>query len=517
MAVTDTPRVLDMFAGCGGSAQGLEAAGLTVAHAANHDPNAVAISEANFPHTEHFLADLLDADATNYRHPAHLPAADILWASPSCTQHSPAASKRAYLRNRTLLDAGDDSDDDTFAAATESERSRFTAVCVLQYARAHHPKVIFVENVIEFALWGYAVPGTRRGDGTMYQWWRRELHLLGYQTQEVFLNSAILGAPSWRDRMYIVAWRRDLPTPDLTHTAAATCPRCGPVDAHQVFNRPTTAWPLPRWGRLGRQYHYRCPRCTAVVTPPVRGAVEVIDWAELGVRIGDRSAAGLRPLAVSTVARIRLGLELCHRQPAVIVTGGVGRLARPGELPPPLDPTPATEATRTGAAPGTSRTQTLWGVQVKQNGRPGDTACHGLDRPLGTITAYQDTTAIITTPATVLTTGTGTGAGAQGRAIGLVDCHTSRVRSAAQPLPAILTHDQQAQLVVPLGGTPSVDDAHYRMLSPQELKLGMSFDASFDLLDHTLPQRARIRAVGNAVTPVVSQWLAERVLRAVFS
>jgi DNA (cytosine-5)-methyltransferase 1 len=510
MAVTDTPRVLDMFAGCGGSAQGLEAAGLTVSHAANHDPNAVAISEANFPHTEHFLADLLDTDAANYRHPANLPAADILWASPSCTQHSPAASKRAYLRNRTLLDT----DDDTFdAAATESERSRFTAVCVLQYARAHRPDVIFVENVIEFALWGYAVAGTRRGDGTMYQWWRRELHLLGYHTEEVFLNSAILGAPSWRDRMYIVAWQRHLPTPDLTHTTNATCARCGPVTARQVFNRPTAAWPLPRWGRLGRQYQYRCPRCSAIVAPPVRGAVEVIDWGELGVRIGDRPTAGLRPLAATTVERIRLGLALCHQKPAVIVAGGVGRIAREDELPPP-GPTGGTLHQDTA-------TQTLWSVQVKQNGKPGDTACHGLDNPLGTITAYQDTTALITAPAAVVKTprdtSRGTTPAGQVSSVGLVDCHTGRVRSAAEPLPAILTHDQQAQLVVPVGGTPAVEDAHYRMLSAQELKLGMSFDPAFDLLEHTLPQRARVRAVGNAVTPVVSKWLAERVLAHIYT
>lgn len=158
----DSIVALDMFSGCGGSSQGIEAAGIDVWYAANHWEYAVQIHERNHPGAEHFIADLVDTEATDYFHPESLPRADVVWASPSCTNHSKANAVRAYQRNLSLFDSLD-GDTDYDDQVTASERSRATAVSVLQYARKHLPKIVVVENVVEFCFPAGTVVLTKRG------------------------------------------------------------------------------------------------------------------------------------------------------------------------------------------------------------------------------------------------------------------------------------------------------------------------------------------------------------------
>ena len=156
----DSIVALDMFSGCGGSSQGLEAAGIDVWYAANHWQYAVEVHEANHPRAEHFIADLVDETATDYYHPEALPRADVLWASPSCVNHSKANATRAYRSNTAVSEVHDELFEEQ---VTTSERSRATAVCVLQYARKHRPKVVVVENVVEFCFVEETVVLTKRG------------------------------------------------------------------------------------------------------------------------------------------------------------------------------------------------------------------------------------------------------------------------------------------------------------------------------------------------------------------
>lgn len=321
----DSIVALDMFSGCGGSSEGIEAAGIDVWYAANHWDYAVDVHERNHPKAEHFIADLLNEDRPDYYHPEHLPRADVLWASPSCTNNTKANAQRAYTENLSLFHE-EFYDADYEEQVTASERSRATAVSVLQYARKHHPKIVVVENTVEFAQWGNKVPGTKRGDGTTFQWWIGEFTNLGYRHRTMFLNSMFFPpCPQSRDRMYVIMWDKGIREPDLDHRPESWCDRCGVVEAVQSFKERTAAWPLPQWGNYEKQYVYRCPSCNDRVYPPAYPALTAIDWTDLGQRIGDRD----RPLKDSTMARIQRGIDKFREWPPFLMpakaTFGVDR------------------------------------------------------------------------------------------------------------------------------------------------------------------------------------------------
>src|SRR5581483_5336381 len=78
---------VDMFCGAGGSSIGLTGAGMTLRWAGNHWRRAIETHERNFPHAEHACEDLNAFDMRN------LPRAQVLWASPICTEVSPAGGR----------------------------------------------------------------------------------------------------------------------------------------------------------------------------------------------------------------------------------------------------------------------------------------------------------------------------------------------------------------------------------------------------------------------------------------
>lgn len=311
---------LDMFAGCGGSGLGIQMAGLPVKWAANHWAYALELSAANMPLTDHLLADLLDEKSKLYKAANKLPAAPILWASPSCTNHSPAKAKRAYLRQQSLFGVADPEFD---ALATEGERSRSTMLCVLQYVQRHLPMAVVVENIVQVAFWG------PDGNGMTFTWWVREFAKLGYRIQPLFINSAFFGAPQYRDRIYIVATRLDVQAPDLEFRPKGRCEHHGEVELLQAWKPRKKDWPMERWGKWGQQYVYHCPQCNGSqrkpIRPYIRGAWEVIDWRDLGVQIGKREEIGLRPLKPTTISRIRRGLERFHEFPVIVVPTSRGK------------------------------------------------------------------------------------------------------------------------------------------------------------------------------------------------
>lgn len=80
-------RVVDLFAGAGGSSLGAHMVGCQVVFAANHWQQAVAVHAQNFPETEHACQDLRQFDF------ASLPDHDLLLASPACQGHARARGK----------------------------------------------------------------------------------------------------------------------------------------------------------------------------------------------------------------------------------------------------------------------------------------------------------------------------------------------------------------------------------------------------------------------------------------
>ncbi|TDD45416.1 DNA cytosine methyltransferase [Nonomuraea terrae] len=316
---------VDLFSGFGGLTQGIELAGFTTIMAANHNAYKVEVHEANHPHAEHWIADLVDPESSDYHSARDLPPADLLVAGVSCVNHSQANTQKAYEQHLSLFDLDDPEFEER---VTRSERDRATANCVLHYAAQHHPRMILVECTTELTSWGPALPNRPKvGDGTTYRWWLKQFDLLNYRHRVLYLNSMFFGVPQSRDRLYIVFWDKNLPTPDLDHRPESWCPGCGTI----VQARWTWKTGIPPTGsvRYGKQYEYRCPSCRRVVIPPYAPSLNALDLSNLGSRIGDKPLREFKdkntgeiimsPLAPATMARA----ERCRQRftdfPAVLM------------------------------------------------------------------------------------------------------------------------------------------------------------------------------------------------------
>lgn len=302
---------VDLFSGFGGLTQGIERAGFTTIMAANHNRYKVEVHEANHPNAEHWIADLVDPESSDYHSARDLPAGDLLVAGVSCVNHSQANTKKAYAQGLSLFDL-DDPDFDS--RVTRSERDRATANCVLHYAAQHRPRLILVECTTELQSWGPAIPGKPKiGDGTTYRWWLKQFGNLGYRHRVLYLNSMFFGVPQSRDRLYVVFWDRRIPTPDLEHRPPSWCGRCDRV-VEAIWTWRTGVPPTGSV-RYGKQYEYRCPSCRSVVIPPMTPSLHALDLTDLGTRIGDRT----RPLAAATMERAERCRQRFAEFPAVLM------------------------------------------------------------------------------------------------------------------------------------------------------------------------------------------------------
>lgn len=303
MSITYT----DIFCGAGGSSIGLTEAGLELRLAANHWARAIETHSANFPYAEHLTADVSNYDMRR------LPHTDILWASPICTEISPAGGKGRRPKGQLdlLEEAG-------HVPKAGMERTRATFHDVIRATEVHRYKAIIVENVTEAADW------------ELFDWWLSGMLLLGYEVQFISVSSAHIGgednpyAPQWRDRLYMVFTRKGIPLPDVSPRPLAWCQACEQVvESFQAWKKPGAR----KIGKYGRQYVYCCPRTEcgqAVAEPFVLPAAAAIDWSDLGTPIGDRK----RPLAANTLRRVKAGLEM-FGEPMTVAVGG-NTWERPG-------------------------------------------------------------------------------------------------------------------------------------------------------------------------------------------
>jgi len=397
----------DLFSGFGGLTTGIELAGFTTIVAANHNRYKVEVHERNFPHAEHWIADLVDPESADYHSARDLPAADLLAAGISCTNHSQANAIKAYEQGLTLFDLDDP---DYQSRVTRSERDRATANCALHYADRHHPRVILLECTTELASWGPAIPGRKRvGDGSTYRWWLKQFRNLGYKYKILYLNSMFFGVPQSRDRWFGVFWDERLPAPDLEHRPPSWCSFCEQV-VEAVWSWKTG---IPATGsvRYGKQYNYRCPRCRHEVIPPVTPSLNALDLTDLGTRIGDKPVRtfkdGFRgPMAAATMARAERCRQRAPEFPLVLMPAQAAAV----EGHPWRQDTPGP---RLIASPGM-----LIGAAGHTFERPGsDCRSRGLDEPLWAQSA-TNTTGLLAAPTAVA-----------------IDNYQGAPRSAGEPLP----------------------------------------------------------------------------------
>ncbi|MFE6225447.1 DNA cytosine methyltransferase [Streptomyces sp. NPDC057854] len=338
---------VDIFCGAGGSSTGLVAAGMELRLAANHWQRAIETHAANHPTADHLCADVNNYDMRR------LPKADVLWASPICTEISPAGGRKRTRGQLELLEHGSVPD-------AAWERTRATAYDVLRYVEVHRPRVVMWENVPEFVT-----------DWELFDWWWGGFDLLGYEGKVVSASSAHLSgvdndaAAQWRNRAYGVLVRKGTPMPDLEVRPEAICPECGPVQARQVWRNPNRR----RAGKWGVQYDYRCPnrQCGHLILEPiVRPVADIIDWSLPGRRIGDGrpDRKTFAPYAASTRARVEAGLAAYGTDPhvavlrrngtAVPVTGPIPGLSAQGRHHALIVPNGRKGAVRTTAEPVTT-------------------------------------------------------------------------------------------------------------------------------------------------------------------
>ncbi|NNP70432.1 DNA cytosine methyltransferase [Acinetobacter sp. Ac_5812] len=278
--------IVDFFAGGGGASTGLEM-GLnrSVFAAVNHNPKALSMHEANHPHAKHYVQDVFAVDPVEI-----CEGYPVGWfhASPDCTHHSQAAGGQP--RKKEIRDL---------------------AWVIPKFAGKVKPDVISMENVKQMLNWGPLIAKRDKATGRVItldkievngkkqyrvaepgeyvprdnqflvpdperigQTWRQFVHhleQLGYVVEWKVLRAADYGAPTTRERLFVVA-------------------RCdgNPI----VWSEPT---------------HIKKSKVTKATKkkPTWRAAAEVIDFSDLGRSIFNRR----KPLADATLKRIARGLK----------------------------------------------------------------------------------------------------------------------------------------------------------------------------------------------------------------
>ncbi|MFV3326742.1 DNA cytosine methyltransferase [Pseudomonas sp. NY15372] len=343
----DDEIVVDFFCGGGGAGTGLEMGlGRPVNVAKNHSPAAINMHTANHPAARHFTTDVFEGDPDE-----ECQGRPVGWfhMSPDCTHHSQAAGgqpRKREIRNLSWIG--------------------------LKWAGKKKPRVISLENVKQILQWGpliakrdkatgrvmkldgtvaaigervpvqqqYLVPDPKRRGVT----WRRFVHLLesmGYQVEWRIIKACDFGAPTSRERLFMIA-------------------RC---DGQPIV------WPEPT--------HAKNP---AKGQQKWRTAADCIDWSVPSKSIFGRK----KPLAAATLRRVAKGMKkfvLDNPQPFIVpIANWSGELAQSAHEP--LRTVTSWPRGGSFAVASPTLVQTGYGERAGQQPR-----VPGLDQPLGTVVA----------------------------------------------------------------------------------------------------------------------------------
>lgn len=432
--------IVDGFAGGGGASTGIEwGAGCSPTIAINHDPEAIAMHAINHPATRHYCESIYKVRpevATGGASP------DFAWFSPDCTHFSRAKGGKPV-----------------------SSKRRGLAWMVTAWAQRVQPAMIAVENVAELLTWGPLGADGRpcpRSSGRYFRAWVAKLRRLGYRVEWRKLRACDYGAPTTRERLYVLA---------------------------SLDGDPR--WPLPTHGEPGN----------VLGLPPWRTAAECIDWSIPCRSIFDRD----KPLVDKTLARIARGVrKFAIDDPSPFIVGGdrvpsivqLGFGERPGQAPRVYD---ARKPLSTVVAGGVKHELVVAFLARHFGGRGTDGS--SLREPMRTVTT-QDHHALVTATldgepdrseqvAAFLMAYYGTGEGSSLRA----------------PMRTVTTRDRFA--LVTVDGYPHrITDIKTRHLTPRELATAQGFPADY-VLDPVIDGKrlsatAQVRMVGNSVAPPVA-------------
>lgn len=192
------PRVLDLFAGAGGISLGFHRAGFAIEAALEVDPLAALTHAMNFhPDADRFAVHARARDITG-TDPAGLAsefglgavdeAIDVLVGGPPCQAY--ARVGRAKLREVA---------DHPEAFRVDPRGNLYLRY--LEYVRAFSPLAVLIENVPDILHYAHHNVAEEIVEA---------LEDLGYVAGYSLINSAFHGVPQMRDRVFLVAYRREL-------------------------------------------------------------------------------------------------------------------------------------------------------------------------------------------------------------------------------------------------------------------------------------------------------------------
>jgi DNA (cytosine-5)-methyltransferase 1 len=205
------PRVIDLFAGCGGLSLGFQAAGCEIAAAIEFDPHAARSHAINFckgqcsEEVEHHAKardiTTIDPDelVADFKLGPVEEAFDILIGGPPCQAY--ARVGRAKLREIA-----------EHPRAFKIDPRANLYLRYLHYIERLQPLALLMENVPDILNYG---------GHNIVQEMVETLDDMGYEARYSLLNSAHHGVPQMRDRVYMIAMRKELRAsirfPNATH------------------------------------------------------------------------------------------------------------------------------------------------------------------------------------------------------------------------------------------------------------------------------------------------------------
>lgn len=202
----EAPRVLDLFAGCGGLSLGFHAAGFKIAGAVEFDPDAARSHGLNFHPGEARHAEAIDITAVGPDELARKlelgqtdQAVDVVIGGPPC---------QAFARvGRPKLREVDEHPE----AFRRDPRARLYQE-YLHYVDAFKPVAVLMENVPD---------SLNHGGQNIPEEICEVLEAKGYVAGYTLLNAAFYGVPQMRERMFLMAYRREVAQsiifPEPTH------------------------------------------------------------------------------------------------------------------------------------------------------------------------------------------------------------------------------------------------------------------------------------------------------------
>jgi DNA (cytosine-5)-methyltransferase 1 len=450
--------VVDNFAGGGGASTGIERAiGRPVDIAINHDPEAVAMHQANHPQTLHLCESVWDVDP---RQACAGRRVGLAWFSPDCKHFSKAKGGKPV-----------------------EKKIRGLAWVAVRWAATVAPRIIILENVEEFVTWGPLTAEGRpcpRRKGREFGAFVNALKRLGYAVEWRELRACDYGAPTSRKRLFLIARRDGAPItwPTPTHgpgrrpyrTAAECIDWALPCPSIFERTRPLAEATLRRIARGIRRY-------VVEATEPF-----IVRMGHVGH--GPASDSGKVRSVQEPLSTITSKAEHLLVAPTLVQTGygeRTGQAPRAPGLDKPL-----------GTIVAGGQKHALVAAFLAKHYGGNETPGAPLAAPMSTITT-QDHHALV---AAFLVKFYGTG---------------GQLAGCDEPMHTLPTKDRMG-LVTVAGQQYRIADIGMRMLQPRELARAQGFGDDYLLeaphLGRPLPKHAQVRMVGNSVCPPMAEALA---------